>query len=147
MPENDALVLSRTLDAPRRLVWEAWTRADHVAQWFTPRPLSTSQCEVDFRPGGAFRIVMRMPEGAEHAFDGKFGEIEPHERLTFEGTLPDGNRISTVVTFAEEGIGKTRLSVRQTYAFESPATRGAQQGWTATLDQLAEHVRTGLTSR
>jgi uncharacterized protein YndB with AHSA1/START domain len=109
MPENDALVLSRTFDAPRRLVWEAWT-------------------------------------GAEHAFDGKFGEIEPHERLTFEGTLSDGNQVSTVVTFADEGRGKTRLSVRQTYSLESQATRGAQQGWTATLDQLAEYVRAGLTS-
>ena len=59
---------------------------------------------------------------------------------TFHGKLGDGNTIDTTVTFAEDGE-KTRLSVRQTYAFESDATRGAQLGWTATLDQLGEHVR------
>jgi uncharacterized protein YndB with AHSA1/START domain len=134
------LNLSRTFDAPRRLVWEAWTRAEHVAQWFTPRPLTTAECKVDFRPGGEFRIVMRMPDGAEHAFDGSFGEIVEPERLTFSGKLPDGNEIHTLVTFAEQG-DKTVLSVRQTYAFESDATRGAQQGWNASLDQLGEVVR------
>jgi uncharacterized protein YndB with AHSA1/START domain/dihydrofolate reductase len=134
------LVLSRTFDAPRRLVFEAWTKAEHVARWFTPRPLTTSQCEVDFRPRGAFRIVMRMPDGTEHPFHGAFGEISPPERLTFDGKLPDGNEVRTVVTFAEED-GKTTLTVRQTYSFESDATRGAPAGWSSTLDQLAEHVR------
>ena len=134
------LNISRTFDAPRPLVWEAWTKAEHVARWFTPRPLTTSECQVDFRPGGVFRIVMRMPDGAEHTFDGAFGEIVVPERLTFTGKLPDGNDIRTLVTFAEEG-NKTKLTVRQTYSFESDATRGAQQGWTATLNQLAQHVK------
>jgi uncharacterized protein YndB with AHSA1/START domain len=134
------LVISRVFDAPRRLVFEAWSKAEHVAQWFTPRPLATSACVVDFRPGGVFRVVMRMPDGGEHAFDGTFGEIVAPERLTFHGRLGDGNQIDTSVTFAEEG-DKTRLTARQTYSFESDATRGAQQGWTATLDQLGEHLR------
>lgn len=135
------LNISRTLDAPRRLVWEAWTKAEHVARWFTPRPLTTSRCEVDFRPGGVFRVVMRMPDGTEHEFDGTFGEIVAAERLTFVGKLPDGNEIRTLVTFADERGEKTRLTVRQTYSFESDSTRGALQGWTATLNQLAEHAR------
>lgn len=134
------LQMSRTLDAPRDLVWDAWTKAEHVARWFTPRPLTTSECQVDFRPGGVFRVVMRMPDGAEHAFDGAFGEIVARERLVFDGKLPDGNEIHTLVTFADAGAGKTRLTVRQSYSFESESTRGAEKGWTATLDQLAEQV-------
>jgi len=134
------LNISRTFDAPRRLVWDAWTKAEHVARWFTPRPLTTPQCEVDFRPGGTFRIVMRMPDGADHAFDGNFGEIVELERLTFNGRLPDGNEVGTLVTFADEAGGKTKLTVCQRYSFESQSTRGAQQGWTATLNQLAAHV-------
>ena len=135
------LVLSRTFDAPRAMVFEAWTKAEHVEQWFTPRPLETSRCELDFRPGGVFRLVMRMPDGVEHPMDARFGEIVAPERLTFSGTIPDGNRIDTTVTFAEEGPGRTRMTVRQTYSLTSNATRGAPQGWAATLDQLAEHIR------
>src|SRR5580692_9282639 len=95
------LLMTRTFDAPRRLVFEAWTKAEHVAQWFTPRPLTTSACEVDFRPGGVFRVTMRMPNGVEHAMDGRFGEIAPPDRLTFTAKLPDGNEIQTIVTFTE----------------------------------------------
>jgi uncharacterized protein YndB with AHSA1/START domain len=132
--------MTRSFDAPRRLVWEAWTKAEHVAKWFTPRPLTTAECKVDFRPGGVFRIVMRFPDGPEHAFDGSFGEVVEPERLTFRGKLPDGNEVNTLVTFAEEG-GKTTLTVRQTYSFESDATRGAKMGWTSSLELLAECVQ------
>src|ERR1700735_1898677 len=86
------LVLTRTFDAPRRLVFEAWTKAEHVAKWFTPRPLTTSECVVDFRPGGTFRIVMRMPQGGEHPFDGRFTEIAAPERLRVVGELAGGNK-------------------------------------------------------
>ena len=71
------LVLTRTYDAPRRLVFEAWTKPEHVARWFTPRPLATTRCEVDLRTGGAFRITMRMPNGTEHPFDARFVEVVP----------------------------------------------------------------------
>jgi uncharacterized protein YndB with AHSA1/START domain len=133
------LILSRTFDAPRRLVFQAWTKAEHVARWFTPRPLTTARCEVDFTVGGVFLVVMRMPGGSEHDFTGRFTEIDAPARLAFSGTLGDGNRIETSVAFIEEGA-KTKLTVHQTYAFESDATRGASLGWKATLDQLGEEV-------
>jgi uncharacterized protein YndB with AHSA1/START domain len=133
------LFMSRTFDAPREMVFDAWTKAEHVAQWFTPRPLTTASCDVDFRPVGVFRVVMRMPDGTEHRFDGSFTEIDAPERLVFTGTLGDGNEIHTTVTFAALG-DKTKLTVHQTYSFESDSTRGAQKGWTATLDQLGEHI-------
>ena len=103
MPErkNDEakteLNLTRTFDAPRAMVFEAWSRAEHVSKWFTPRPLTTSACELDFRPGGVFRLTMLMPDGKEHPMDGRFGEIVPPEKLTFSATLEDGNQIDTTV--------------------------------------------------
>jgi uncharacterized protein YndB with AHSA1/START domain len=133
------LVLTRTFAAPRRLVFEAWTKAEHVARWFTPRPLVTSACEIDFRPGGVFRVVMRMPSGLEHPFEGRFGEIVAPERLVFTGKIHGEIDVETTVTFADEGE-RTTLSVRQTYSRASDATRGAPEGWRATLDQLGEHV-------
>jgi uncharacterized protein YndB with AHSA1/START domain len=130
---------SRTFNAPRRLVFDAWSTAEHVSKWFTPKPLTTSACVVDFRPGGAFRVTMRMPDGLEHPMDAKFGEIVPLERITFFGKIPEGNEVHTTVTFTEVN-GKTVLDVHQTFSFESDATRGAPTGWAATLDQLGQHV-------
>jgi uncharacterized protein YndB with AHSA1/START domain len=131
------LRMQRVFDAPRRLVFEAWTKAEYVSRWFTPAPLTTPKCEVDFRPGGVFRVVMRMPNGIEFPFEAAFREIVAQERIVFAGKMHDGNEVFTTVTFAEHD-GKTTVSVHQTYSFESDATRGAHAGWTATLNQLGE---------
>jgi uncharacterized protein YndB with AHSA1/START domain len=138
-PKKHELHLRRTFDAPRAAVFAAWSTAEHLSRWFSPRPLTTSRCEVDFRPGGVFRLVMSTPEGTEYPFDGKFVEIVAPSLIVFTGRVHDDNDCETTVTFTEEG-GKTTLAVRQTYAFESDATRGAPQGWGLTLDQLGEHV-------
>jgi uncharacterized protein YndB with AHSA1/START domain len=131
------LRMTRVFDAPRRLVFAAWIKSEHVAQWFAPRPLTVPQCEIDCRAGGVFRVVMRMPNGTDHGFEGKFVEVVPNERLVFSGKIQDGPDTMTTVTFAESE-GRTTLSVHQTYSFASDHTRGATQGWTATLAQLGE---------
>jgi len=142
--ENDVtkpeLRMSRVFDAPRHLVFEAWSKAEYVSRWFTPRPLTTPKCEVDLRTGGAFRVVMRMPDGIEFPMDATFAEVIPNERIVFEATIHGGVAVRTTVTL-EESRGKTTLSVHQTYSHETDATRGAHAGWTQTLDQLAEHLR------
>lgn len=137
------LKLSRVFDAPKRLVFEAWSKAEHVSRWFTPAPLTTPSCELDFRPGGVFRLVMRMPDGVEHPMDARFVEIVPEERIVFIATIEGDLEVHTTVTFSEHG-GKTTLNVHQTYSRDSESVRGAPQGWKATLDQLAEHVRSRM---
>lgn len=137
------LRLTRTFDAPRALVFEAWSTADHIAKWFTPAPLTTPHCEVDFRPGGAFRVTMRMPDGVDHPMDARFVDVVTNERIVFVAKLEGDLEVHTTVTFSDDG-DKTRLSVHQIYSHETPATQGANAGWTATLDQLAEHVRRRL---
>ncbi|MGO8997010.1 MAG: SRPBCC domain-containing protein [Polyangiaceae bacterium] len=132
------LRMTRVFDAPRELVFEAWSKAEHVARWFTPAPLTTPSCEIDFRPGGVFRLVMRM-DGVDLPMDAVFREIIVPERIVFAAKIHGGNDVMTVVTFTERD-GKTTLDVHQTYAFESDATRGANAGWTMTLNQLAQHV-------
>lgn len=135
------LRMTRVFDAPARLVFEAWSKAAYVRRWFTPAPLTTPSCEVNLRPGGVFRLVMRMPDGTEFPMDGKFIEVVPNERIVFAARVHGGLDIHTTVTFSEHA-GKTTLSVHQVYSHESDATRGAKAGWTMTLDQLGEHVRT-----
>jgi len=133
------LVMTRTFDAPRRLVFEAWSKAEHVSRWFAPKPLTVPVCELDFRPGGTFRVVMRAPDGTEYPFDAKFLEVAPPERIVFAGMIHETNYSVTTLTFTEQGE-KTTLHVHQTYSFASSATNGAKQGWTQTLEQLAEQV-------
>jgi uncharacterized protein YndB with AHSA1/START domain len=131
------LLLKRTFDAPRRLVFEAWSRPEHLARWWGPKGFTLPTCEVDFRTGGRFRLCMRAPNGTEYPFAGVYDEVVPSERIVFTGAIHDGNDVTTTVTFAEAG-GKTTLTVRQAYAFESDATRGAAEGWTQSLERLAD---------
>jgi uncharacterized protein YndB with AHSA1/START domain len=134
------LRMTRILDAPRRLVYEAWSKAEHVSRWFTPAPLTTSRCEVDLRTGGVFRLTMRMPDGTEYPMDARFTEVIPNGLIAFAATIHGGVEVQTTVTFAERD-GKTTLGVHQVYSHETDATRGSKAGWTQTLVQLAEHLR------
>ena len=139
------LRMTRVFDAPKSLVFEAWTKAEYLSRWFTPAPLTTQGCELDFRPGGVFRLTMRTPDGIEYPMDARFTEIVPDERIVFTATVHDDLKILTTVTFGENG-GQTTLNVHQVYSHESDATRGANAGWTLTLDQLTGFLR-GRESR
>lgn len=138
------LVLERVLDAPRRLVFQLWTAPEHAARWWGPRGFTLLACAMDVRPGGAWRRVMRSPEGTVHVKRGMYREIAEPERLVFTYTdeEPDGSlgpETLVIVTFAE-AAGKTRLTLRQT-GFASAATRdGHRAGWTTCLERLADHL-------
>jgi uncharacterized protein YndB with AHSA1/START domain len=95
---------------------------------------------MDFRPGGAYRFVMRGPDGADYPFHGVYREIVAPERIVFTAIIDNapGNELVTTVTFAEEG-GKTRLTVEQTVPTE-PYARGQKQGWTESLECLADYL-------
>jgi uncharacterized protein YndB with AHSA1/START domain len=134
------LRMSRVFDAPKDLVWEAWSKSEYLSRWFTPAPLTTPKCEVDLRTGGAFRLVMKMPNGVEFPMDATFTEVVPKDRIVFTAVIHGGVEVHTTVTFTEQD-GKTKLDVHQIYSHETEATRGANAGWAATLDQLAAHLR------
>jgi len=138
------LTITRIFDASRDLVFKAWSKPEHLTRWFGPKGFTVTSCEVDFRAGGVFRFVLRGPDGKDYPFDGEYVEIVEPERIVFRGNIHDvpGQDVVTTVTFAENE-GKTKLTVHQTYAFESDATRGAPIGWSQTLDHLAEYVANG----
>ena len=135
------LRIQHVFDAPKALVFKAWSEAQWVAKWFTPAPLTTPACTVELRTGGAFHLVMRMPEGQEFPMHATFTEVVPNERIVFSGNVHDDVTAVTTVTFTENN-GKTTLEAHQVYSRESDATRGARAGWTQTLKQLANVVRT-----
>jgi uncharacterized protein YndB with AHSA1/START domain len=138
---NRELLIVRIFDAPRELVFEAWTKPEHLSRWFGPKGFTVPTCEMDFRAGGVFRFVMRGPDGKDYPFDGAYVEIREPSRIVFQGNIHDvpGQDVLTTVMFTEFE-GKTKLTVHQVYAVESYATQGAPVGWSQTLDHLAEYV-------
>jgi uncharacterized protein YndB with AHSA1/START domain len=135
------LVLTRIFNAPRQLVFQVWTDPKHLAQWWGPRGFTTEIREMDVKPGGVWSYVMRAQDGNEYPFDGVYVEVVEPERLVFDGSIHGApeQRVWTEVTFAERG-GKTEVTVRQLYTFESDATRGAPIGWNQQLDRLEEFL-------
>lgn len=138
----------RTIAAPRDLVFSMWTDPVHLAQWWGPQGFTNPVCEVDARPGGKFRIVMRAPDGNEHPMVGEYREIVVGERLVFTSRAVDndGNPLlegQTTVTFADDG-GQTRLTVHSTAvglaAVALQMLAGMEAGWTQTIERLAAHA-------
>lgn len=131
------VVVTRLLDAPRPLVFEAWARPEHLARWWGPRGFALPACEIDFRPGGAYRMVMRGPDGLDYPFHGVYREITAPSRIVFSAVIAEGVAVLTTVTLEDEGE-RTRLTVRQTVPAMEEAARGQRQGWTESLERLAE---------
>jgi uncharacterized protein YndB with AHSA1/START domain len=109
--------VSRTLHAPREVVFKAWSSAEHVKRWFAPTGYSVPQATVDMRVGGAFEILMRAPDGVEHWVRGVFVEITPNERLELDLIVYENKRnplfrAMTEARFAD-ALGGTRLEVAQ----------------------------------
>jgi uncharacterized protein YndB with AHSA1/START domain len=143
------VVITRVFEAPRALVFKAWTDRSHLARWWGPKGFTNPVCEVDLRVGGSLRIVMRAPDGAEHPMTGVFREIDPPARLVFDNVAIDreGKILLeglTTVTFAEHGAGATKLTVesravaRADYAWRM--LEGMETGWTQSIDRLGEHL-------
>jgi len=145
------LVLTRTFNAPRTLVFAAWTDPKRVAQWWGPHGFTAPVCEVDARPGGAIRIHMRGPDGVVYPMTGTYREVTPPERLVFTSAALDQAgkplfEILTTVTLTEQG-GKTTLTVRARVVTSTPEAapylQGMDAGWTQTLERLEAHVAQG----
>lgn len=137
------LVITRIFDAPRHLVFQAWTEPDRATRWWGPQGFVTTYCNMDVRQGGAFRVCMRSP-GVEHWKQGVYREVTAPERLVFTFPWEDaegkpGHQTLVTVTFVAHS-DKTELTLRQA-VFETVATRDEhQRGWTSTLQRLAEYL-------
>jgi uncharacterized protein YndB with AHSA1/START domain len=143
--ERPELTVTRIIDAPRELVFRAWTDPEHAARWWGPQGFTTISCEMDVRPGGAYRACMRSPEGTRHCRRGIYREVVMPERLVFTFAWEDaqgnpGHETVVTVTFGDIG-GKTELTLHQAM-FETVTARNEhQRGWTSTIERFAEYLR------
>ncbi|MBO9540567.1 SRPBCC family protein [bacterium] len=145
------LVLERVVDVPPELVWKAWTTPEHLMKWFCPLPWTTVECEIDLRPGGIFRTVMRSPEGHDMpASNGCFLHIVENELLVFTDALQPDFRpaekpfFTAVIKLERQGSGTKYTAIamhRDEEAAKQHAEMGFHVGWGIALDQLVAHMK------
>lgn len=144
------LVLERVIDVPPQLVWTAWTTPEHLRHWFVPKPWTITDCEIDLRPGGVFRSVMRSPEGQEFPNNGCFLEVTPMERLIFTDTLlpgyrPSPNPFFTAVLALEPSGKGTRYVATAIHGNEETRKKheemGFHSGWGTVVEQMVEYIK------
>jgi uncharacterized protein YndB with AHSA1/START domain len=159
MADQQDLVLERTLDAPVELVWEAYTKAEHMKRWFAPKPYEISEMELDLRPGGIFWLRMTGPDGFDtgHGVPGCILEVVERERLVWTSALGPGFRpnvagegcealpFTAVITFADGGNGRTRYKAvalhKDAQDCATHEKMGFTEGWGTVADQLADFAR------
>lgn len=152
------LKLERVVDVKPELVWRAWTEPKHLMPWFCPKPWLTTECEIDLKPGGTFRTVMKGPNGEVHDNQGCYLEVIPYTRLTWTDAIEPGFRPSTkpilpevffltaIIELEPAGPGRTKYTA--TCLHRDPAARkqhedmGFYDGWGTVLTQLVAYVKT-----
>jgi uncharacterized protein YndB with AHSA1/START domain len=155
-PEERELVITRVFDAPRDLVFEAWTEPEHLRRWWGPKGFTTPVCRIDLRKGGAYLYCMRSPEGKDYWGKGVYREVVKPERIVCTDSFADekGNTVSPkqygmgpdwpaealiTVTFAERG-GKTWFTLKHAPLKPGPERDMCQQGWNESLDKLDDYL-------
>ena len=133
--------VTRTFDAPARLVFEAWTKPELLKRWWAPKSMGMSlvSCEADVRVGGTYRFVFGLGGSKTMAFFGKYLEVKPHSRLVWTNEEGDGGEAVTTVTF-EEQDGKTLLVLRERHPSKEAVDEaiGFGEGLRETFGQLDE---------
>src|SRR4029077_7121949 len=151
--EKERMVITRVFDAPRALVWEAWTNPKYVMQWWGAKGFTAPVCKIDFRVGGKFLCCMRSPDGQEGWNGGEYHEIVPHEKIVYSLYFadPQGNKVDPaqygiekspvdsrdVVIFEDFGNGQTKLTMIGNETMEDAKNSGQLEGWNETFDKVA----------
>jgi uncharacterized protein YndB with AHSA1/START domain len=144
-PSDREVAMTRVVDAPRSLVFEAWTNPEHLPNWLGTRRSTMPVCEIDLRPGGAFRYVWRSEDGSEMEIRGAYVEIDPPERLvsteSWGGDWPE-TRDTLILT---EEDGQTTITLTILYpskeARDAALGTGMNEGVAESFDRLAEYLR------
>lgn len=149
------LIITRTFDAPRELVWRAWTVPEYTMRWWGPKDFTAPSCAIDLREGGRYLNCMRSPEGLDFWSTGVYREVVAPERLVCSDSFADeqGNVVPAthygmrkdfplelnVTVILEEVDGKTRMTLRHE-GFPPDMVEMCMEGWNQSFDKLAESL-------
>jgi uncharacterized protein YndB with AHSA1/START domain len=144
----DDLVLTRTFNAPRALVFAAFTDARHLAAWWGPQGFTTPDAAADVRVGGELRLDMHSPDGKVYRGGGTYREIQPPDRIVFETTILDDSDaelarvLNTIVLVERSGKTELTLTCRVLHAAPvvAPHLADMEEGWTSSLECLAAYL-------
>ena len=144
-PAADELRITRVFNAPRQLVWQAWTTPAMLVHWFGCAAFSTIDAEADVCEGGQWRVVMRAPDGTDYPAYGTYTAVRPIDHLAFTHQWekqvvevnPANHRTQVTVDLYEEGA-KTRMEFRQTGLASEDSRDSHIGGWCDSMDKLAE---------
>ncbi len=142
------LVMVREFDAPRELVFAAWTDPEHFANWFCPDGFKTVLCEMDVREGGSYRIHWQDKKGNVYPNKAVYREVSPPDRLVYvdiwDDDRPDNDEVIATILFEDLGNGRTRLTSRSLFQnhdhLERIKAMGVEAGWAMFLDRLAAYA-------
>ena len=149
-PSDREIRMVRVFDAPRQIVFDAFTKCELLKRWFGPHGFSLSVCDGDFRPGGGWRFVVRGPDGSEMGMRGRIREMSPPDRLVHVETFDDYPGEALVTTTFVEARGKTTVTIDLLY--ESKEVRdavvrsGMEHGAAESYDRLAEFLTSTTTA-
>lgn len=142
--QEKQFTITREFDAPRDVVWRAWTDPDEAAHWWHPRGLETPResVEIDLRPGGSYRYTMIAPDGSAYPTGGRYREVVEPERLVFTwGDPGDPDEIVPVLTVTLEDLGeRTRMVFQVDGVAGRPGDDGIHDGWESAFDVLVDHL-------
>jgi uncharacterized protein YndB with AHSA1/START domain len=141
------IVLTRVFNAPRRRVFDAWTRPEHLMRWYGCHRSSLIACDVDLRVGGAYRFVSRVDDGTEHAISGIYRDIAPPERLVFTQRFHDDPSNEALVALQfDERDAKTTMTMTALYRSaehrKAMLDLGVDKGTAESHERLAKHLET-----
>ena len=142
--DNRTLTLSRTFDAPVELVWEAWTRSEHITHWWGPKGMETKVIEHDFKVGGKWHYIMTMPDGNEFIAEGVYAEIVALKKIVTSANFkPMTEGVELQVIFEESG-DKTNFTFKVVHPTEEYCKQqeamGFYNGWGSVFDRLAGYL-------
>jgi uncharacterized protein YndB with AHSA1/START domain len=143
MTPEHTLEMSRVFDASRDDVFRAWTDPAELASWWGPGEFTCPEANVDLRPGGNYRLVMRPPEGDAMVLIGTYREVQPPERLVYtwkwESGWPDPTELVVKVEFRDLGE-KTEVVLKQEGMTSEDGVGMQRWGWDGGLDKLERHL-------
>ncbi len=148
------IVITREFDAPRQLLWDAWTQTEHIEKWWGPRGFTTRVTSIDMRVGGKWNYVMIGPDGAEYPVNGIFTEITPPERIVttdefgenYDEIMPNVDLPKGLIATAVfDDLGqRSRLTITVSHPTEADRKKhedmGVVAGWNSSLDKMEEYL-------
>ncbi|MGH2396829.1 MAG: SRPBCC family protein [bacterium] len=155
--DNKALIITRIFDAPRELVWKAWTEPAQLRRWWGPKGFTSPVCKIDLRVGGQYLFCMRSPDGQDYYNTGNYQKIDPLNEIVYTDSFADekGNvvpashyglgadfplELQVTVTF-EDYEGKTKMTLKHGGLPAGEMSDQTEAGWNESFDKLAESLR------